>query len=267
MHRRPLLLLPALTLGLTVPLFSQTTSPAPDASHALDKARSLYYTPVDHGLQSFQCGVSFDWKTFIEKASHQPVADTDARLVYLRTVKLSAQDDLHGKGELHWLASTPAPEGNADAVGRMRDGLQQLWAGFFQSWNGFVTGDMVTVDPAAKVETTPDGYRMSARSGSGLAEELFNRSLVLQAVNTSTTAVESSMLPHFEPSAQGLLLTGIHSTYRQPPSAPPTSVDMQVTYAVTNGFELPASLTINAGPATFAFTLANCTVNTQAQPH
>lgn len=266
MQRRPLLL-SALLLSLCPALLSQASSTAPDASHAIDRARALYYTPVDHGLQSFQCGVSFDWKTFIEKASHQPVAETDARLVYLRTIQLSVHDDLHGKGELRWLASTPAPEGNADAIGRMRDGLQQLWSGFFQSWNGFVTGEMVTVDPAAKVEATPDGFRMSARSGSGLAEELFDRSLVLQAVNTSTTAVESSMLPHFEPSAQGLLLTSIHSTYRQPPTAAPTTVDMQVGYAVSNGFELPSSLTITAGPALFAFTLANCTVNTQSLTH
>lgn len=269
MQQRPFLLALTSCCAVCASLAPAQTAPASvpapnEAAKALLKARAMYYTPVDHGLQSFHCDVHFDWKDFMEKASHQPIAETDPRLAYLRTVKLSVDDDLRGKGDLHWAAATPAPEGNEDAVNRMRDGLQQLWAGFFQSWNGFVTGDMVTMDPSASAEPTASGgYRVSAHNGAGVAEEQFNHNLVLESISTKSATIESTMLPHFDPSAQGLLLTGIHSSYRQPPAAAPVTVDMNVKYAVTNSFGLPSTLSIAAGPAHFDFTLQNCTVKTQ----
>lgn len=244
---------------------AQSGAPANPAA-AVGRARALYYTPADKGLQGFHCDLSFDWKNFIQKATNQPLPDDDARLKYLRTIQLSVDDDLHGTGEMHWTAATPAPEGTEDSVGKVRDGMQQLWSGFFQSWNGFFTGGLLALDNKASVEKTPAGYRVATRDGESLAEEFYNDKLVLQSVHVATPRLESTMAPTFSPSSQGLLVTAIRSIYRQPPTAEPTEVTMGLTYAPVNTFQLPSELTVSVGPANFDFHLGNCTVKTQLTP-
>src|SRR5579875_1604184 len=260
---RPLRLASAVASLLCAAALQAQTRPSPSAEVEFSKARSLYYTPVDAGLRGFHCEVTFDWKAFLQKASNQPVADTDERLAYLRTIQLSVDDTLRGTGELHWQAPSPAPEGAEDSVGKIRDGIQGLWAGFFQSWNGFITGDMMTEDAKATFEHTPAGFHLSARNGPGLAEEQYDNKLLLQTVHVTTPNLDSLQTPTFSPSARGLLITGLKTTYRQPPSSPPTDVAMQISYAPVGAFELPSELQITVGPAGFDFRLANCTVDTQ----
>ena len=226
-------------------------------------ARKLYYTPVDAGLKSFHCDVNFDWKGFIQKASNQAVPDADPRLHYLQTIQLSVDDDLRGSGELHWNAPSPPPDNTEDSVSKIRDGMQQMWSGFFQSWNGFITGDLVTLDAKATAEHTPAGYHVAVRTGPGLAEETFDNTLLLKSVHVTTPTLESTVTPTFTPGPQGLLVTGIASSYKQPPSAPPTEVRMDVQYGPVGTFQLPSALRVNVGPASFEYKLANCTVATQ----
>lgn len=66
---------------VVLPLGAQTSVPQSPAV-AVSRARALYYTPTDKGLQGFHCDLRFDWKNFLQKASNQPVADDDARLNY-----------------------------------------------------------------------------------------------------------------------------------------------------------------------------------------
>lgn len=181
----------------------------------------------------------------------------------MRTIQLSVDDDLHGPGEMHWTAPKPAPEGTEDSVDKVRGGMQQLWSGFFQSWNAYLSGDLLSLDPRSGVERTPAGFHVSTRSGDSGAEELFSEQLVLQSVHVTTARLESTMLPAFTPSAQGLLLTSLRSSYQQPPGAEPTKVETGIHYAPVNGFQLPSDVTISVGPANFDFQLGNCTVKTQ----
>ena len=182
---------------------------------------------------------------------------------YLRTVNLSVDDELHGAGELHWQAPAPPPAGSDDSVSKLRDGLRQMWSGFFQSWNSFVTGDLTAVDAKSTVEQTAAGYQVMAHEATGIAEEQYDRSFLLKSVHVSTEALESTIVPTYTPSAQGLLVTTIRSAYKQPPSAPETEVVMQLNYAPVGSFELPSDLKVSVGPAQFVFGLANCTVKTQ----
>ncbi len=251
-----------LSLALPVPvLLAQTPGPVP--SVAVSKARALYYTPVDSGLESFHCEINFDWKTFIQKASNQPVADDDARLNYFRTVQLSVDDKLRGGGEVHWVAPTPPPDGTEDSVTKVRDGFQQMWSGFFQSWNGFVTGDMVTLDTKSVVDRNATGYHVSAQVGPGLAEEQYDDKLLLQSVHVTTPSLDSTVKPGFTPTPQGLLVSSIRSIYRQPPRPDVTEVLMKLNYAPVSGFQIPSELIVTVGPANFDFHLANCTVQTK----
>ncbi len=229
----------------------------------MSKARALYYTPVDAGLEGFHCEISFDWKAFLQKANNQPVPDDDARLKYLRTIQLPLDDDLHTGGELHWAAPAPPPEETEDSVGKVRGGFQQMWSGFFQSWNGFLSGDMVSLDAKSTVERTAAGYHVAARNGPGLAEEQYDNNLLLQSIHVSTPTLDSRLTPSFTPTAHGLLVSAIRSVYKQPPNAEPTEVVMKVNYAPVSTFQLPSEVVISVGPANFDFHLVNCTVKTK----
>lgn len=243
-------------------LSAQSASSA-TATENVRRARALYYTPVDAGLQGFHCEVSFDWKTFIQKASNQPVPDDDARLKYLRTIQLTVDDDLHSGGELHWAAPAPAPQETEDSVSKVRGGFQQMWSGFFQSWNGFLSGDMVTLDANSTVEHTATGYHLAVRNGASLAEEQYDNNLLLQTVHVSTPSLDSLVSPTFTTTPHGLLVSGFRTVYKQPPTAEPTEVLMKVNYAPVSNFQIPSSLSIAVGPANFDFGLVNCTVKTK----
>lgn len=237
----------------------------PSSAAAFSKARALYYTPVDAGLEGFHCDVGFDWKDFLEKATHQAVADDDERLPYLRSIKLSVDDDLRGTGALNWAAPANAPENSEDSVAKIRSGMEQMWAGFFQSWNGFYTGEILSVaDSRTSVERTARGFHVITRDGHGVAEEQFNDRLVMQSLHVATPTLDSVMTPTFADAPQGRLVTVLRSVDRQPPSAPASEVVMRLRYATVNGFQLPSELAIEvAGTATFDYHLNSCTVKTR----
>ena len=241
---------------------AQTASPAA----AFRKARALYYTPVDKGLRGFGCDVGFDWKQFMEKANSASVQDTDERLAYLRGIKLTISDDLNVGGQLQWAAPTTAPDASEQSIAQIRSGMQAMWSGFFQSWNGFFTGDLVALgDTQTTVErTNSGGFHVFTTQNGKVAEEFFDRNLVLLSLHVSTPTLDSNLTPIFVDSAQGRLVTDLNSVVRQPPNAAGTTVDMKVQYATVNGFQLPSALQINVGGTTaFDFALSNCTVNTK----
>lgn len=234
--------------------------PGQSPAAALLQARHLYYTPVDAGLAGFRCEVQFDWKSFMEQANHQAIPAEDSRLKYLQSIQMTVEDDLRGAGQLHWNASAPAPGDSEDSIGKIRSGMQQMWAGFFQTWNGFMTGDLLTPDAKAEVTTADENYKVSVRSGGGVAEQTYDRTLLLHSIRVSTPTLESLIEPVFTRSPQGLLLTSLNSTYKQPPDGSPTIVKMSVAYASVGTFQLPSTLGVSVGPAQFTYHLTNCTV-------
>ncbi len=263
--RLPLLFFTTAALLSTSLLRAQTPQLTPTAAFA--RARSLYYTPVDAGLQGFHCDVAFDWKSFIQKSTNQPVPETDERLNYLRSIKLSVDDDLRGAGALHWTAPTPAPDASEASITQIRTGFEGMWSGFFQTWNGFASGELLSVSDNTRIERTAEGFHLSARTGANLAEEQFNNDLLLQTLHVATPTLDSTTTPTFVDTPHGRVVTVLHSLYRQPPTAPGTEIKMTVSYVPVNTFQLPSELIIEVvGTAIFDFHLANCTVRTQLTP-
>ena len=248
---------------LSAPAFAQEVrSPAA----AFSKARALYDTPADRGLASFRCDVMFDWKDFLTKATSAPVQDADERFLYLRSIHLTITDDLNGAGTLHWAAPTTAPAASEDSIAKLRGGLEALWSGFFQSWNGFATGEMVSSPGGnAIIERTAVGFIVTARDHGKLAEQRYSPALRLESLHVTTPSLDSAMTPTFSETPQGLVLASMQSVDRQPPSAPPVQVATAIQYASVNGFQLPSAVTIDvAGTARFAFQLSGCTVQLKA---
>lgn len=233
---------------------------------AFREARSLYYTPADKGLQGFTCDLAFDWKSFIQKATDAPVEDTSSRLAYLRSIKLSVTDDLQASGELQWTAPAVPPDADEASIGKIRGGLEQMWAGFFQSWNGLYDADVITlVDATTTVDRTPTGYHVFSREGGNVAEETFTPDFTLQSLHVSTPAMDTTLTPRFEKTAQGRLITNWTTVTKQPPTAPGTTVTTAVHYAPVNGFQIPSEVHVDiAGLASFEFHLSGCTVSLKA---
>ena len=266
-HSRFFLCAPlVLVAGLTV---SRTSAqPSVSQAAAFRAARMLYDTPSDRGLQGFRCDVDFNWKQFLEKAINGPVQDTDERLAYLRSIKLNVTDDLNSTGELHWTAPPTTPEASEASIGQIRSGLQGLWSGFFQSWNGFMTGDLVSIaDNHTTVERTPNGYHVFSSQNGKVAEETYSGDFTMQSLHVSTPQMDSVLTPAFAVTPHGRLITTMSSVVKQPPAAPGTAINTTVHYATVNGFQLPSELFIDvAGTASFDFTLNNCTLRMQVLP-
>jgi hypothetical protein len=116
-------------------------------------AHSLYYTPTTSGLKSFHCEATIDWKAMLIRFSGAEIPEDSPVLKYLRTVHLSVVDQLKGKGSMEWSDTGVPPEGKEEGMKQMRDGLQTMVSGFFQSWNAYMNGSMVPL-PDSSVEVT-----------------------------------------------------------------------------------------------------------------
>jgi hypothetical protein len=257
-----------LTLGFAAAARAQTPVPA---SAAFREARSLYYIPADQGLQGFQCNVHFDWKSFLEKANSTTVSDLDQRLLYLQSIRLSVTDDLKSSGSLDWSAPAPPPDPGDNSVDQIRSGFQSLVTGFFETWNGFYTGSIISPDVHAVVDRTSNGFHVFAHEPTRTADELFSPDFTLRSLHVSTPSFDSTLQPSFTNTPQGRLVTALSSTISQPPTAPASTVNMTIHYAPVGGFQIPSELLINVpGTASFDFHFENCTVRTNSatpDPH
>lgn len=245
-------------LGATAQAPERAVSPAA----AFRESRALYYTPEDKGLQGFQCAVAFDWKSFIERATNSPVEDSSPQLAYLRSIKLTVTDDLNGTGELHWQQPARATDDDT-SISQIRGGMEQMWSGFFQTWNGLYSADILTmVDTTTIVDRTPNGYHVFSREGNKTAEESFGADFTMHSLHVSTPEMDTTLTPTFANTPQGRLIASWNSVNKQPPTAPGTSVATTVHYAPVDGFQIPSEVRMNiANLANFDFHLSGCTVN------
>ncbi|HEY4355166.1 MAG TPA: hypothetical protein VGN16_05430 [Acidobacteriaceae bacterium] len=240
--------------------------PAPTAAAEFVKARSLYYTPTISGLQSLHCDVAFDWKAFLDKASGTTIPEDNAALVYLRSLKLSVDDDLQGGGSLKWTSENQPPADQADSVKQTLSGLAQTWQGFFQAWNQFMNGSMVKVaDDKTVVERNEGGYHMYAKDEGTLAEEQFDNAFLLQSIHVNTPQMDVAMKPLFDDTPHGKIIKEIRASYREPVTAPAMTMIMTVQYATVSGFQLPATVQMEVeNVAHFDFHVSGCTVKTSS---
>lgn len=227
-------------------------------------ARALYYTPTVQGLKSFRCNVDFDWKDFLTRYSGSDVKDDNPVLQHLRTVHLTVSDDLNGDGHLEWTTSGAPPAGKEDSIAKMKDGMQQMMVGFFTSWNAYMNGNMVPLpDSTTTITESADGFTLHAASGGADVTELFDKNLLLTDAHVVQTASDVHAYPTYTDTPDGRIVSAIRLVYRQPPTAPPAELNIQVAYAPVESFRLPAQLDYelkNVG--SFEFKFSACSVAT-----
>jgi hypothetical protein len=254
----PLLALSAVTLCAFTGFAQQNTAP-----QRLMAARPLYYTPTTAGLKTLHCNVTMDWKAFLNSFSTKPLADDNPALIYLNSTKLTLDDDLHGKGLFTWTDTTSAPEAFALAAKKMADGMAQMFDAYFQAWNQYMNGSMVPApDKTVTVVPDGDGIKLSGLDDKKTVTEKFDKNMLLTESRVADANSDEVDVPTFADTPNGRILTNIHMTMHQPPSAPPTLLDITTTYAKVGPYQLPASVTFavqNVG--TFLFNISGCQVN------
>ena len=241
------------------------TPPPSPANTKFMSARALYYTPTAQGLKSFKCTVDFDWKDFLSRyANGAEIKDDNPYLQYLRTVRLTVTDDLNGDGALEWTATGAPPAGKEDSATQMQHGMEQMMVGFFSSWNAYMNGTMVPIpDSTTTITETTDGFRMHAASGSIEVTELFDKNLLLTEAHVVQPSNDVYAYPTYTDTPDGRVVSAVRTVFRQPPTAPPAELTINVSYTPVEGFRLPSTLAYelkNVGSFEFKFT--NCSVQT-----
>lgn len=75
--------------------------------------------------------------------------------------------------------------------------------------------------------------------------------------------LDATAYPTYTDTADGRVVSTIHTVYREPPTAPPTDVTFTVTYATVSTFRLPETVKLelkNVGA--FLFNFSGCSVET-----
>ena len=227
-------------------------------------ARALYYTPTVQGLKSFRCKVDFDWKDLLTRFSGADVKDDNPILQYLRSIQLTASDDLKGDGRLEWTAPGAPPTGKESAVAQIKDGMQQMMIGFFSSWNAYMNGNMVPApDSTTTITESADGFHLHAASQGTEVTELFDKNLLLTEAHVVQPTSDVFAYPTYNDTPDGRIVSAVRTVFRQPPTAPPAELNIRVSYTPVQKFRLPAQLDYelkNVG--SFEFKFSGCTVET-----
>lgn len=247
-----------------------TTNLAQDkaASDRLIAAHAQYYTPTASGLKSFRCEATIDWKAMLTRFSGAEIPDDNPVLKYLQTVHLFVMDQLRGKGSMEWSDAGTPPEGKEANVQQMREGLQTMIGGFFQSWNAYMNGSMVPF-PDKTVDVTTDGVRthLHGDSASMKFDEDYDENMLLTQAVVDTPEMKIVAVPTYVRTDDGLVVAAVASQVNQPPSAPPMVVTFRVEYAKVDSFQIPSHVVYdvkNVGVIEIGF--SSCQVSVADSP-
>lgn len=232
------------TLQVLPMMISTTGVTSSDISNnRLSMARAQYYTPTTKGLKSFRCEAEIDWKALLTQVGGTEIPDDNPWLKYLQTVHLSVVDQLRGKGSVEWSDNGVPPEGKEQNVQQMRDGLQTMMAGFFQSWNAYMNGSMVPFpDKSFEVMSTGDGIHVHGTSNNVTLDEDFDKNMLLTLAVVETPELNVVARRTYLRTDDGLIVSSVASQVKQPPSAAPAEVSFSVKYGTVDSFRIPSQV-------------------------
>jgi len=254
-----------------IPCLCSTQIHAQDkaARERLFAAHAQYYTPTASGLKSFRCEATIDWRTMLTRLSGTEIREDNPVLKYLQTVHLSVVDQLNGKGSLEWSDTSVPPAGKEAAVKQMREGLQTMVGGFFQSWNGYMDGSMVMLpDNSVEVTTAGAGIHLHATPGNTNFDEDFDKDMLLTQAVVDNPQMRVVAIPTYVRTEDGLVISTVSSRVNQPPSAAPMDVTFRVKYAKVDSFQIPSHVVYdikNVGVIEVAFDACQVSVADSAQ--
>jgi hypothetical protein len=249
--------------GLFVLCCARLYAQESEARQRLFAAHALYYTPTSSGLKSFHCDAAIDWKAMLTRLTGKDIAEDNPGLQFLRTVHLSVDDELKGKGSMGWENTMPIPPGKEPAMNQTRDGLQTALAGFFQSWNAYMNGSMVPLpDETVKVTEAGQGYHLSGLAKDMKIDEDLDKNLVLTQVLVETPAMRVAATPAYTSTSDGLVISTVTSKINQPPTAPEMEATFRIEYAKVDAFQIPSRIALDIkNTGLIEVGLSNCKVS------
>jgi hypothetical protein len=266
----------------------QTAASASLNDALMARATALYDSAVKTGLRSFNCQVHPDWKKIIESARNGAPEDSDAaRAALLDAVKITLHDRLKGGSTLDWQppdASLPRTQAVADMLDRAHRSIDSTLDGVLKLWTPLVDGSLAESldEDGIDVQQTASGYLARSRDdtaekskdkqkspaaseGHSVSED-FDQKLLLTHYTLVDAGSTASLTPAFEPTPQGLLISGFDA-FLQPAGAPAADarqMHIAFTYQGVSGVQIPASISVTLpGVVEMDFTLDGCTVNSR----
>lgn len=250
-------------------LCTQTRAQDKSARDRLFAAHAQYYTPTASDLKSFRCEATIDWKAMLTRLSGTEIRADNPVLKYLQTVNLFVVDQFKGKGSLEWNDTSVPPDGKEAAVKQMRDGLQTMVGGFFQSWNAYMNGSMVPLpDNRVEVAAAGDGVHLHATPNNANFDEDFDKDMLLTQAVVENSQLRVVAIPTYLRTGDGLVVSTVSSRVNQPPSAAPIDVTFRVEYAKVGSFQIPSHVAYdikNVGVIEIAFNACEVSVADSAQ--
>ena len=252
------------------PAPSTTSKPKPEDNAWLAKTSKLYYSSTKAGLTGFDCAVHPDWhKLFVSASKGATVAEDDARITLLKTVKITIHARMKGGSTIDWVAATdpakPLDPASTQLLDGMHQSVEQTLEGFLQFWSPFME-DAVVPDSAEGLEIThtPTEHTIhAAQAGTDLVE-VFSSDLLLQQFNIVLNGTSIKFSPAYTPTPQGLLVSGFKAHILPSGASPDQAQEMKVDidYETVDGLLIPGHLVMEVvGTGIFNFALDGCTTN------
>lgn len=234
----------------------------------LDRTRSLYYSSAKAGLRGFDCAVHPDWHALAVSADDAPTADgNDLHLASLDTIKINLHAQMQGGSSLDWnqASGRPLDPNASELLGKMHRTAEQTLEGFLQFWAPFVDGSVVP-DSAAGLAITHSGalHTIHAEQGNTAMTETFSSDLRLKQFDVNTDGTSIQFQPAYEPTDQGLLVSGFEASVRTAgtPADQAQQMHVEIEYQRLDGFPIPSRFSMEVAHAEkLSFVLDGCTVS------
>ena len=236
----------------------------------LARANKLYYSTAKDKLDGFDCAVHPDWHMlFVSANKGSAVAESDPRIVLLKTVKITLHARMKGGSILGWDPPATQDKDSTDLLDGMHHSTEETLQGFMQFWTPFVDGSAVPVSSGGlEIAKTETGYTLHAEQNGTTVTETLDSNLILQQFNVNMSGTSVKFAPAFTSTEKGLLVTSFlaHILAAGAPPAQEQEMHVGIGYQTIDGFPIPARLNmevINSG--IFNFVFDGCTVSRQSQ--
>jgi hypothetical protein len=249
----------------TGPLAAQDTSgsgsgnvtpPLSDQAKAvITKAHSLYYVPAEHGLKKLSCVIEPDWKKFASDELHidDQIKDAPERADEIKAKVKDLSDtrfaaSINEQGEIAIKAfRASGGDLNPDFTSIIA-AMQKMIEGVVQSWKPWAWENPIP-DQSASITYSEEGgnYKLvvvpaCARpeihscAAASQIEITLNKDYWITQEWNNTPGLKTKVLPRFQKSDAGLLLTGANTEMNRGQ----VKTSLEIEYQDVQGYKLPS---------------------------
>jgi len=240
--RKCVALLPLLALPL-ISMAQESSRPTPTPAIALsDKAvirlaRDAYYSLVNRGLAKFQVTVAPDWKKYVAEvtaAQSGPTPDAQ-KVAQMEEIQFLAA--VNEEGEIR---VKPFRSGGGDidpSLAQVTDGMKQMIQGFYTTWLPLVfSNPFPDPDVSYTLKRESEKYHVLTKDGETSSDIVLDKNYLATEMAVDMPKMKVKIVPSYEKTDKGLLLTGIDSDI----NSGQIKVYVSIDYKEVQGFKLPS---------------------------